>query len=95
MSKIIKPKEFLRRQKDFAPKTIDLNSYIEITELEITIPVLKALQPATFYNVLKKAVSEFNAAAALNDNSYIDFDDLYTKYSEYMEAIINFVQQSD
>lgn len=96
MAKIINPKDFLLQLKisGFPNKTLSSCDLIEVTELNTTFPILEATQPSKFYNLLKKAVSDFNSDAALNGKPDVDFDDLYTRYSEYMEVMMGFVLHS-
>jgi hypothetical protein len=97
MANIIKTKEFLIRLKNDSTSAvaIGVSDLLEITELGITIPFSEASNRSRFYDILKRAVSDFNSDAALNGNSPIDFDDLHTKYSEYVEVLKKFVQESE
>jgi len=97
MATIIRPRDFLIRLKsaDGVAKEVMRSDLLEITELGITIPFSVAVNVSEFLDLLKKAVSDFNADAALSNRSPIDFDDLYTKYSEYVEALKGFISKSD
>jgi len=98
MAKVIQPKRFLLQLKipGFPNETtIHPTDFFEITELNLTIPVIDAVQSTIFYDRLKKAVSDFNSDAALNGKENVDFDDLYTRYSEYIEALVGFIKQLD
>jgi len=97
MASIIKPKDFLLRLKNegISAAGISPSDLLEIAELSITIPFARALNAKEFYDTLKKAASAFNSDAALNGNPPIDFDDLYTRYSEYIEALKLFEQESE
>ena len=89
MANIINPRDFLMRLKSegITSTLISPSDLLEIAELGITIPLVRASNVEEFYDILKKAVSDFNADAALTDGLSQDFDDLYTKYSEYIEAL--------
>lgn len=99
MVNVINPKDFLLRLKRKDPPLLVITptDVLEIVELGITIPISRALDSPVFYDTLKKAVSDFNADAALNENAhfnedaYIDFDDLYTRYWEYVEVLKTFI----
>ena len=93
MIKIIKPKEFLTQLKNNSKSTTKVmpSDLLEIAELNVSFTFSKALNDPEFYNILKKATSDFNSNAALNGNLAVDFDDLYIKYSEYIEALKTFV----
>jgi len=95
MANIIKPKEFLTQLKNSGSPAplINPSDLLEIAELNITIPLSKALKTIEFYDMLKKAVSDFNSDAALNGNLSVDFDDLYTRYSEYIAVMEYFSQE--
>jgi len=95
MTKIIKPKNFLIRLKSqgITPAEIHPSDLLEVVELDMTLPFSEALDRSIFYQTLKKAVSDANSDAALSGHLPIDFDDLYTKYSEYLEALKIFVQE--
>jgi len=97
MENIIKPRDFLIQLKSKGTTSVVIlpSDLLEIAELSITIPVARALIISEFYNTLKKAVSDFNADSALSGNTPIDFDDLYTKYCEYVEALKGFMPRSD
>jgi len=93
MANTIKPRDFLLQLKSegTSATVIRLSDLLEIVELGITIPLSMALNVTVFYDILKRAVSDFNSDAALSSNPPIDFDDLYTKYSEYIEALKIFI----
>ena len=97
MRKTIKPKDFLLqlRREGTIPTAISSSDLLEIAELSITLPLSMAFVEADFHETLKKAVSEFNSDAALSGFSPYDFDDLYTKYSEYIEALKIVARQPD
>ena len=97
MTTIIRPKDFLIQLKNnrMAITKVATSDLLEITELGVTFPLAQTLNLSEFYHSLKKAVSDFNSDAALNGNSPIDFDDLHTKYSEYIEALKLYLQESD
>ena len=97
MKNIIKPKDFLLQLKceGAALAFISPSDLLEVAELDITFPLSVAMVKEGFYDALKKAVSEFNSDAALNGHAPHDFDDLYTKYSEYIEALSIFIRQPD
>jgi len=79
------------KSTDETVKKVMLADLLEITELGMTIAFYLAVDVSKFYNLLKKAVSDFNADATLFDKELIDFDDLYTKYSEYVEVLKMFI----
>lgn len=89
MGNIIDPKTFLTnlRQKDSQPAVIEHFDSIAVTELNINIKLEVALNEQEFYAYMKKAVSDYNANAAINGVSGKDFDDLHTRYNEYIEAL--------
>ena len=94
MANVINPKDFLLQLKRTGKPLVMISpsvDMLEIAELGIILPLSKVLNPSEFYDALKKAVSEFNADAALNGTLYLDFDDLHTKYSEYMEVLERFI----
>ena len=95
MANIIKPRDFLTQLKNDRTTTVKIkpSDLLEIIELGIIIPLSKALNASEFYDTLKKAASDFNSDAALNGNLPIDFDDLHTKYSEYIEALKIFMRE--
>ena len=97
MANIIKPRDFLLRLKNegTTATVIKPSDILEVAELGITFPFSRALDEAGFYDLLKKATSDFNSEAALSGNPPVDFDDLYTKYSEYVEALEIFIHKSD
>ena len=97
MATIIQPRDFLKQLKENQPHAMVIRSsdLLEIPELSLTLSFLTAVNTADFYDTLKKAVSEFNSAAALYDLPSLDFDDLYTKYSEYIEALKPFMTKPD
>ena len=92
MGKTIEPRTFLRQQQGEKPSTslIEPSDLLVISELNVRIPFAEVFEEQEFYQYLKKAVSEFNAGAALNGNAPADFDDLHTKYSEYLAALKSF-----
>ena len=96
MDNIIKPRDFLLQHKSnrATVEVVKTSDLIEISELGITLPLALALEESGFHSILKKAVSDFNSDAALNGALPVDFDDLYTKYSEYMAVLKLFVQES-
>jgi len=96
MANIIKPREFLMRLKNEDSSTMVIlpSDLLKIAELGITIPLSRALNEIEFYDTLKKAVSDFNSDAALSGNPSIDFDDLSTRYSEYVEVLGRFISHS-
>ncbi|MCL2560178.1 MAG: hypothetical protein FWE07_06785 [Turicibacter sp.] len=93
MKNVINPRNVLRQlKKDRASApTISSSDLLEIDELGITVPFATAMANEAFYLVLKKAVSDYNSEAALAGTAPIDFDDLHTKYSEYVEVMANFI----
>jgi len=93
MANIIKPRAFLTQLKKQGTSTVEIGptDLLEITELGITIPLGKAVNGSVYDDTLKKAVSDFNSNAALNGNLTLDFDDLHTKYSEYIEVLRTFM----
>jgi len=95
MENIIKPREFLMQLKSegMSAMAISSSDLLEIAELGITIPLSGALNVTEFYDILKKAVSDFNSDAALSGNPSIDFDDLHTRYNEYVEALKIFIEK--
>jgi len=95
MENIIKPRKFLMQLKSegMSAMAISSSDLLEIAELGITIPLSGALNVAAFYDTLKKAVSDFNSDAALSGNPPSDFDDLYTKYCEYIEVLKIFISK--
>jgi len=97
MRNVIKPKDFLLqlKKKGAMPTTISPSDLLEIVELGMVCPLSMAVVETAFHDTLKKAVSAFNSEAALNGFPPHDFDDLYTKYSEYIEALSSFIEQSD
>lgn len=97
MANIIKPKDFLLQLKNNNESVVKIriSDLLEITELGVTFPLTTVSDVSEFYYILKKAVSDFNSDAAINGHPPIDFDDLHTKYSEYMEALKIFMQESD
>lgn len=97
MITIINPRDFLLQLKNNSATTLTMmpSDLLEIPELNLTLLFSKALEPAEFYDTLKKATSDFNSNATLNGKPPIDFDDLYTKYSEYIEVLKTVIQQSD
>jgi len=97
MENIVKPREFLLRLKSTGVAAVEMmpSDLLEIAELGVTIPFSRALNVTEFYDILKKAASDFNSDAALSGNTPIDFDDLYTKYCEYVEALKGFISESD
>ena len=64
---------------------------LSLPELGINVPLSLALSDQEFYSHLKKCVSDYNAAAALSSKSLVDFDDLHTRYTEYVEALKSFL----
>lgn len=97
MANIIHPKDFLLRLKKNSTSVVEIRTsdLLEITELGITLPFSIVSNVSAFYHILKKAVSDFNLDAAINSNPPLDFDDLHTKYSEYIEALKIFMGESD
>jgi|GEM_PF-1807896 len=95
MKNVIKPRDFLTKLRNEDITTVSLNSsdLLEIAELGITLPFSEILNNAVFYDILKRAVSDFNADAALTGRTSVDFDDLYTKYSEYVAVLESFIQE--
>ena len=93
MAQTFDPKAFLLRQRSNEPSVLVLkpSDLIKITELGVDIPLQTTLDEQEFYQYLKQAVSEYNAHAALNSKLPEDFDDLYTRYSEYIEAVKSFI----
>jgi len=96
MKNLIKPKKFLLQLKNDGTSAMKItpSDLIEVAELDLSVPFSEALDTSKFYDILKKAVSDFNSNAALNGKPSVDFDDLHTKYSEYIEALKLFVQES-
>ena len=92
MTKIIHPKDFLKQQKRGGTPLANIKptDRLKIAELGVTFTFSVALNKPEFYDALKKAVSSFNSEAALNGIDGIDFDDLYTKYDEYLSALASF-----
>ena len=88
MANIIQAKDFLLQLKhnNALPSKIMLSDLLEIPELGMTVPFSRVLNTLQFYDLLKKATSDFNSDAALSGYEFVDFDDLYTRYSEYVEA---------
>ncbi|MCL1990611.1 MAG: hypothetical protein FWG67_06955 [Defluviitaleaceae bacterium] len=97
MVTIIQPRDFLMRLKNDASSELAIrpSDLLLLPELAVTIPLSKALDEAAFYRTLKKAVSEFNSDAALNDRLFLDFDDLHTKYSEYAEVLKPLLREAE
>ena len=97
MANIIKPKEYLMRlkKKGISVPVIGPSDLLEIAELNMTTPFANTVHTLEFYCALKKAVSDFNGQAAINDHQPVDFDDLYTKYIEYIEALQTVVRESE
>jgi len=93
MGKTIEPKTFLMQQRTENQSVITLepSDSLAITPLGVNIPLSVALNEQDFYFVLKKAVSEYNSNAALNGKLPEDFDDLHTRYFEYIEALKSFL----
>lgn len=60
---------------------------VEIPELVATLPLKEVFDADVFYTSLKRLVSTFNQEASLSGQAHADFDDLHTKYSEYVEAM--------
>ena len=62
MANTIKPRDFLIQHKNSSTSVTKVSVFdlIEITELGITFPFEIVLDVTTFYNLLKKAVSDFN-----------------------------------
>jgi len=95
MGQTIDPKAFLLQQRgnELSAMVIKSSDLIKITELGIDVPLQLALAEQDFRMFLKQTVSEYNAHAALNSKSPEDFDDLYTRYSEYIEALKSFLER--
>ena len=93
MGKIINPKTFLltMRSKGSSVTVLSPSDQLELPELNITVPLELALDHQAFYAHMKKAVSGYNAEASLNGKSPLDFDDLHTRYGEYIEALIQYL----
>ena len=92
MGQIIDPKSFLIQQRDKSPSlpALEPSDLIRITELNMDIPLSLVLDEQKCYQHLKQMVSEYNGNAALTNKSPVDFDDLHTRYSEYIEALKSF-----
>ena len=93
MGKIINPKTFLlsMRSKGSSVGVLSPSDQLKLPELNITVPLKLALDHHAFYAHMKKAVSDYNANAALSGKSPLDFDDLHTRYSEYVAALIQYL----
>jgi len=89
MENIIKPKDFLTRLKNNqGPRAaVRASDLMEIGEIDFTIPLAEALDSPLFYTTLKRAVSDYNADAFLSGRDSVDFDDLHTKYGEYVDTL--------
>jgi len=90
---LINPKDFLlqQRRNDFPLASIKPSDDVEIAEIGVIFPLSWALDDRVFYEKLKEATSLYNQQAALNSQDAIDFDDLHTRYWEYMMALKHFI----
>jgi len=93
MARIINPKLFLKEARipGFANGSITKEDLIEIVEINTSLPLIEAIEIESFSQRLKKEISDYNSQAALNGNDLVDFDDLNTKYIEYIEALTTFI----
>jgi len=92
MSKVIHPKKILEAFRRHGDKpSVTRDDLLLIEELEEKLSLTCAIDEALFYNELKKMVSAFNQETALTGRPSIDFDDLYTKYSEYIAVLQPFI----
>jgi len=95
-NKIIHPKQLLReaRLHPHEKIKISLTDTLYVEEIHVKMPITAALDELAFYEQLKKATSDYNANAALNGTTPVDFDDLHTKYLEYIHALDSFIVKS-
>jgi len=95
MGTVIQPKKVLEAfRKDGVKPALKINDVLFIEEIGKEISLRNALNEPLFHDLLKGAVSEVNQEAALDGTPVIDFDDLYTKYSEYVTALQWFISLS-
>lgn len=89
MSTVIVPQEFLRATSinKKAPANLSGDTEILISELDARFKYETIDNEEKLCRVLKQAVSDYNATAFLKGEPLEDFDDLSTKYGEYMLAM--------
>jgi len=94
MGKIIEPKAFLQQLQTGAQSALVISpsDLLKIEPLNVGVPLPVAFNESDFYQNLKEAVSNYNADAALSGGLSVDFDDLHTKYCEYIAALKSFCE---
>lgn len=91
MAKHISPKQYFQQFRDgTAPEISFAHDFLLVEELGKSFSLAGVFDERRFLDDLKKATSEFNLDAALNGDAPLDFDDLSTKYCEYIETLKSF-----
>lgn len=68
-------------------ETLQLQDILYFPEVKLALTYEQAKDVTNFKNHLKQAVSNYNSHAFLADEPLLDFDDLHTKYDEYMSVL--------
>lgn len=92
MSQLIVPRQLFTDLKNGTkPPILSPNDVLVVEELGQEVLFSLAMDASDFYHFLKKGVAGYNSQAFLSNGDLLDFDDLYTKYEEYLEVLSLFL----
>jgi len=92
--KVIQPKKMLKTFRiDGVQPPLNVEDVLLIEEIGSEMALRHGTCEQMFYNCLKEMVSAYNQEAELSGNLPVDFDDLHTKYSEYLAVLQTFLTE--